>query len=441
MRSSTAPSTRTGERRDGEVPLRARPTRRAARGDGAFVWIGLHEPTEEEFDVGAARVRPARAGGRGRDQGAPAAEARGLRRHALPRAEDGPLPRRHRGRSSSARSCCSSARASSSPSATATPSWLDGVRRRVEATPELLEQRPGRRAARDHRPRRRRLLPGRCDGLEDDIEEVEEQVFSADRAQPGRADLQAQARGASSSTAPPRRCVEPLERLARGDFPAASTRRCTTYFRDVHDHLLRVDEQRRRASASCSTSVLEANLTQVSVRQNEDMRKISAWVAIIAVPTMIAGIYGMNFEHMPELEWEFGYPIALVVMARDLLGRCTATSRGSAGCRLRASWRTTTASSARSSRASCPSQSVDEDEHTVAFMDINPWTRGHALVIPREHSQNLYEIDDEDLRTRRAGGQAAGAAHEGPARLRRGEPAQLAASRRRGRRCSTSTCT
>jgi magnesium transporter len=60
--------------------------------------------------------------------------------------------------------------------------------------------------------------------------------------------------------------------------------------------------------------VLQANLAQVTVRQNEDVRKISAAVAILAVPTMIAGIYGMNFEHMPELGWTYGYPLALGVM-------------------------------------------------------------------------------------------------------------------------------
>jgi magnesium transporter len=63
------------------------------------------------------------------------------------------------------------------------------------------------------------------------------------------------------------------------------------------------------------TNVLSANLTRVSVRQNEDMRRISAWVAIAAVPTMMAGIYGMNFSHMPELETKAGYPAVLVVMA------------------------------------------------------------------------------------------------------------------------------
>ena len=60
---------------------------------------------------------------------------------------------------------------------------------------------------------------------------------------------------------------------------------------------------------------LQAHLAQVGVRQNEDMRRISAWVAIAAVPTAIAGIYGMNFRHMPELGWSFGYPLVIAVMA------------------------------------------------------------------------------------------------------------------------------
>jgi magnesium transporter len=86
------------------------------------------------------------------------------------------------------------------------------------------------------------------------------------------------------------------------------------YFRDVHDHALKVEEQVNTFS-DLLTSVLSANLTRVSVRQNEDMRKISAWVAIAAVPTMVAGIYGMNFEHMPELGWVGGYPVILGGMA------------------------------------------------------------------------------------------------------------------------------
>jgi magnesium transporter len=86
------------------------------------------------------------------------------------------------------------------------------------------------------------------------------------------------------------------------------------YFRDVHDHLLR-GAHHVAGLRDLLTSVLTANLTQASVRQNDDVRKISAWAAIIAIPTMVAGIYGMNFEYMPELEWKLGYPLVLAVIA------------------------------------------------------------------------------------------------------------------------------
>ncbi|GAA4122067.1 magnesium/cobalt transporter CorA [Knoellia locipacati] len=90
-------------------------------------------------------------------------------------------------------------------------------------------------------------------------------------------------------------------------------------FRDVDDHLHfvadRVDSYDRLL-----TDVLSANLAKISVQQNSDMRKISAWVAIAAVPTMIAGIYGMNFDFMPELRWHYGYFIVLGVMAAACTG-------------------------------------------------------------------------------------------------------------------------
>jgi magnesium transporter len=87
-----------------------------------------------------------------------------------------------------------------------------------------------------------------------------------------------------------------------------------TYFQDVNDHLARVTDRLDVLNDSLN-SILQANLAQVTVQQNDDVRRISAIVAIIAVPTAIAGIYGMNFEHMPELKSEFGYPVALGVMA------------------------------------------------------------------------------------------------------------------------------
>ena len=84
--------------------------------------------------------------------------------------------------------------------------------------------------------------------------------------------------------------------------------------RDVADHLAQVIDH-IESFDRLLTDVLHAHLARVGVSQNEDMRKISAWVAIAAMPTMIAGIYGMNFEHMPELGWKFGYPMALGIMA------------------------------------------------------------------------------------------------------------------------------
>jgi magnesium transporter len=85
------------------------------------------------------------------------------------------------------------------------------------------------------------------------------------------------------------------------------------YFRDVGDHLSRVCEQ-VQSSNELSDSILQAALARSNALANEDMRKISSWVAIISVPTMIAGIYGMNFDDMPELRSAYGYPVVLGVM-------------------------------------------------------------------------------------------------------------------------------
>ena len=78
------------------------------------------------------------------------------------------------------------------------------------------------------------------------------------------------------------------------------------YFRDVYDHVIRVDE-RIASLRELVTSVLEASIMLSSARQNEVTKKLAGWAAILAVPTAIAGMYGMNFENMPELKWEYGY--------------------------------------------------------------------------------------------------------------------------------------
>jgi magnesium transporter len=86
------------------------------------------------------------------------------------------------------------------------------------------------------------------------------------------------------------------------------------YFRDVHDHLQRLDEG-IEGFRELLTGVLQANVAVLSLRQNDIVQKVTGWAAIIAVPTLISGIYGMNFKHMPELDWTFGYPLALAAMS------------------------------------------------------------------------------------------------------------------------------
>ena len=152
--------------------------------------------------------------------------------------------------------------------------------------------------------------------LDHDIDEVEHQVFSSTRANQAERiyKLKREVLEFRQAVLP---LADPLERLAGGRVPHSSEAP-SEYFRDVHDHVLRASD-RVEAIDALLTSVLSANLAQVGVRQNEDMRKISAWVAIIAMPTMIAGIYGMNFDHMPELGWLLGYPFALGLMAVSCL--------------------------------------------------------------------------------------------------------------------------
>jgi magnesium transporter len=151
-----------------------------------------------------------------------------------------------------------------------------------------------------------------CVDLQIDIDQIEEQVFSTDR---GGGDA-ARIYNLKRETLEFKRAVlpltYPLDKLARGHVPGVQPE-AQAFFQDVLDHNLRASDT-VESFDSLLTSVLDANLAQVSVRQNEDMRRISAWVAIAAVPTLLAGIWGMNFQHMPELNWEFGYGMALAIM-------------------------------------------------------------------------------------------------------------------------------
>ena len=297
-----------GVRRDGKVELgHAYDERHQA---GKFVWIGLYEPTEEEFD--SLRREFALH---------PLAVEDAIHAHQRPKLEvyddmvflvlktaryvdpteviqlgevlvfigaDFIITVRH-GEATN----------------------LHPVREALDANPERLRHGPGAvlhaildRVIDDYVPA--------IEGLEHDIEEVEEQLFSGERVNPAERiyRLQREVLGFRKATAP---LVEPMERLARGHYELIHPE-IRDYFRDVNDHLIRAREQ-LDAMRDLLSSSLQANLAQVAVRQNEDVRRISAWAAILAVPTMIAGLYGMNFTNMPELGWRFGYPLTIAVIA------------------------------------------------------------------------------------------------------------------------------
>jgi magnesium transporter len=199
-----------------------------------------------------------------------------------------------------------------------------GARKELEAHPELLRNGPCTvmyaivdRIVDDY--------VSVLGGLDAGLREAEQEVFTPDVRQPTERIylLIREVLGFQRAIAP---LVDMLLHLAAGKYPVVPES-VRAYFGGVEDRLLRVREEVERDRALL-TSMLEASSAQVAMRQtevgleqtrialrqNEDMRKISAWVGIVAVPTMIAGVYGMNFQHMPELGWLLGYPLALTVM-------------------------------------------------------------------------------------------------------------------------------
>jgi magnesium transporter len=186
---------------------------------------------------------------------------------------------------------------------------LGEAREELEQRPELLAHGPSAAlyALVDH------VVDGyepAIAAVEADIAEVEDTVFSGTGTNPVERIYTLRRELLQFYTA-----VAPMENVLdalRADPLLAQPMQ--DYMRDAADHLARVHQEVDR-SRDLLGSILQANLTRVSVRQNEDVRKISAWAAIIAVPTLISGIYGMNFEHMPELTWRLGYPLALLLMA------------------------------------------------------------------------------------------------------------------------------
>ncbi|MBI3213770.1 MAG: magnesium and cobalt transport protein CorA [Mycobacterium sp.] len=148
--------------------------------------------------------------------------------------------------------------------------------------------------------------------MECDIDAIEEEAFSPN----ARTDI-TQIYLLKREVVELRRAVEPLStELGRikSDHKDLLSKEVQRYMRDVVDHQTHAAE-RIASYDEIMSSLVQAALAKVGMQQNTDMRKISAWVAIASVPTAMAGIYGMNFEHMPELTWTYGYPAALTLMA------------------------------------------------------------------------------------------------------------------------------
>ncbi|MGC0342001.1 magnesium/cobalt transporter CorA [Streptomyces sp. SLBN-8D4] len=288
-----------------------------ARRAGGFVWIGLHEPSEKEFELVTKEFGLH-----------PLAVEDALKAHQRPKLEvyDDSLfvvlkpvvyePESDTVSTGEVMLFLGDAFVVTVRHGVGSP--LKAVRERLEQEPKLLGKGPTA------------VLYAVADAVVDhylevatelgtDLEELEAEVFSPDgggsRGTASRIyTFKRQVLEFRRATVP---LTMPLTRLAGvgaygGTVPFVNDK-ARPFFRDVNDHLARVNESVEGLDRLVS-DVLSAHLAQMSVRQNDDMRKISAWAAMAAIPTMIAGIYGMNFDHMPELHWVWAYPAVIVLM-------------------------------------------------------------------------------------------------------------------------------
>ncbi|MFJ9812267.1 magnesium and cobalt transport protein CorA [Streptomyces sp. NPDC101158] len=303
---------RRGQRTESPADLSDALAEARATGD-AFLWVGLYEPTAEEFGHVSSECALH-----------PLAVEDALKAHQRPKLEvyDDCLfvvlkpvvyePRSDRVSSEEVMVFVGDSFVVTVRHGSGSP--LAAVRRRMEATPDVLRHGPTA------------VLYAICDAVVDhyidvagelqiDLEELEADVFAPSGGSPARTAERIYT--AKRQVLEFRRAASPLSapmaRLATGTVPFVHDK-AMPFFRDVQDHLLRANEQVEGLDRLLS-DVLSAHLAQMGVRQNDDMRKISAWAAMAAVPTMVAGIYGMNFAHMPELQWTWSYPAVILLMA------------------------------------------------------------------------------------------------------------------------------
>jgi len=186
------------------------------------------------------------------------------------------------------------------------------VRGRCEREPKLLQEGPGYVLYALMDTVVDRYFPV-IDHLEEDLEKIEERIFQGEPARRNVEDLYALKRKLMVL----RHAVAPLHetagKLYGGRVPelVAGTQE---YFRDIYDHLFRIN-QSIDSLRDMLTTAISVNLSLITVHESETMKRLASYAALVAVPTMIAGIYGMNFEFMPELRFRYGYPVTLTVMA------------------------------------------------------------------------------------------------------------------------------
>jgi magnesium transporter len=192
-----------------------------------------------------------------------------------------------------------------------------GLRARCEAVPKLLAQGPAfvLYALMDFVVDQ--YLPV-VETLDDELDLVEAEIFSERFGRGTTERIYRLKRDVLSVKRTLTPLIDVCNRLMRfdNDLIHEETR---PYFRDVYDHVMRLTEMLDNLSQMVSTA-LEANISLVSMSQTEGTKRLAAWAAIIAVPTMVAGIYGMNFTFMPELTWRWGYPLSLGIMGAACTG-------------------------------------------------------------------------------------------------------------------------
>jgi magnesium transporter len=283
-------------------------THDACHDRGGFAWIGLYKPTEEEF-----------ASVTGEFELHPLAVEDAVKAHQRPKVE-------HYGDAifvvlKSARYLEDSRRVKFGEIHAflgadflvtvryGEASALGDVRRSMENEPALLRLGPAAilyaimdQVVDDYTPV--------AEGLENDIDEIETEVFGGNPRVSRRIyEVSREVLQFHRATQPLAEALEHLLRLEAYGLDGELRK----YLRDVRDHTLRITEQ-VQSFRELLSSILSVNLTLVSVNQNDEVKKVSAWAAILVVPTIITGIYGMNFERMPELAWRSGYPFALTLM-------------------------------------------------------------------------------------------------------------------------------